>query len=168
MDSSIQRLLRKKVSDIMTQSVFTISTNCSMTEAAKSLIKHEVSGAPVVDEQGRCVGILSTTDFTRREQWPDVEYGSSRGNDFVLKSDSEWGTLHIEEDIEDRVGRHMTTAVQTIAASASISEAVRYMSGEHIHRLVVIDSNSHPVGIVTSLDLITALASEMEDTAPVP
>ena len=66
MNSAIERLLSLRVCDVMSSTVVEVSVNASLAEAAALLVDNNVSGAPVVDESGRCVGVLSSTDFVVR------------------------------------------------------------------------------------------------------
>jgi len=52
-----------------------------MAQAAALIVEHSISGLPVVDDAGRCVGVLSTSDFTRRE----LPEGSWRRQHGVLR-----------------------------------------------------------------------------------
>src|SRR5262245_46733051 len=51
--------------DVMSREVVTIPQRVSLGDAARLLRRASVSAAPVVDEQGRCVGVLSAADFLR-------------------------------------------------------------------------------------------------------
>src|SRR4051812_17557451 len=51
--------------DLMSREVITVPTGMSLRGAALLLTRAHVSGAPVVDERGRCVGVLSTSDFLK-------------------------------------------------------------------------------------------------------
>jgi predicted transcriptional regulator len=61
------------------------------------------------------------------------------------------------------VRAHMSPKVQTIREHRSIVDAGHIMCEEHIHRLIVVDRQSRPVGIVTSLDLVSALVNAPVD-----
>ena len=54
--------------DLMSPAVVVIPTSMSLQAAARLLSRFAISGAPVVDAEGRCVGVLSTTDFLARVQ----------------------------------------------------------------------------------------------------
>ena len=62
-----------KASDIMATNVITIPADASVGEAASTLLNNHISGAPVVDEKGELVGIVSEGDLMRRP-----EIGTSR------------------------------------------------------------------------------------------
>ncbi len=116
--------------------------------------------APVVDESGACVGVISSTDFMVRKRLPDdFNEGMSLGYEHVLVKKTGMGSYQIEACQEELVGEHMTPSVQTISESAPIMNAARAMCGAHIHRLVVADEQGRPVGIVSTLDLVAAMVA---------
>ena len=94
MNSAIERLLSLRVTDIMTRRVVTVSPDQKMSEAARLLIEKRVTGAPVVDAEGKCVGILSATDYLHRH-----------------------GGLDVDESSETLVHEHMSTEVKTISVA---------------------------------------------------
>lgn len=57
--------------DLMSRDVKSIRVDTPLREAAVQLARWEVHGAPVVDDSGRCVGVLSVTDVTRWVSWQD-------------------------------------------------------------------------------------------------
>lgn len=67
---------RLTAADVMTRDVITVQENIPAAEAAKLMILKSICGAPVVDDQGHCVGIFSAVDFFRIAQTlPDSEAG---------------------------------------------------------------------------------------------
>jgi CBS-domain-containing membrane protein len=69
-----------KASDIMATNVITIPGGASIGEAASTLLNNHISGAPVVDEKGELVGIVSEGDLMRRP-----EIGTSRRHSWWLE-----------------------------------------------------------------------------------
>ncbi len=84
MNSTIERLLSLKVSDVMTPSVVTVSSHETMSEAAALMVEHHVSGMPVVDEAGHCVGVLSATDFVRHKSQIKEDVAALAGQEHEL------------------------------------------------------------------------------------
>jgi len=164
MNSAIERLLSLRVADVMSTGVVQIPAHQTMAEAAGLMVRHQISGAPVVDEQGRCVGILSSFDFATREHQGVETTESPRGKvQHVLVRDRQDQPYHIEDVAEDLVANYMTSAVQTVRPTATLMEAARVMCVEHVHRLVVLDAQERPAGIVSSLDLVAALVKVIEE-----
>jgi CBS-domain-containing membrane protein len=153
------RLQMLRVSDVMNRTVVCVRAEQSMAEAAEVLLRHEVSGAPVVDAAGRCVGILSATDFVRRE--------SQLARREEQRSSPPGGVpVALREPPEaQQVRSYMTSAVQTVSPRQFLVEAARMMCAEHVHRLPVLDEQGHPVGILTSLDIVAALTQAVDEAA---
>jgi CBS-domain-containing membrane protein len=157
MNSAIERLAGLRVKDVMARNVVEIPCHNTMSDAAECLATHEISGAPVVDEEGHCVGILTAADFMRREQnvGVDVEH--------ALRRDSPEKPFRIDVVADDLVRTHMTPALQTIPHEATLAEAGRVMCAEHIHRLPVLDDQSHVVGVISSLDLVSTMIGILDE-----
>ncbi len=145
------------VQDVMTRNVVTVMANNTMAEAADVLSEHYVTGAPVIDDQGRCVGVLSSTDYVHSKA---EELEGSSGIGHFLCSRHPSGLYSIDEVRHDLVRRHMSQAVQTIDELAPLLQAARCMCREHVHRLIVLDKRGAPVGILSSLDLVAAMISD--------
>lgn len=167
MNSAIERLISLRAADIMRRDVVTVSANQSMERAASTFLQSEITGAPVVDEQGRCVGVLSAVDFVRRSQHTATAANPTSASpdetDHVLVQDGPQGTLHIDEYPHDQVRDYMTAGVQSAANDTSLLDVARMMCNEHVHRLVVLDDRAHPIGVITSLDLVAAVAQVIEE-----
>lgn len=163
MNSAIERLLHLRVVDVMTRNVVQVSADETMDKAAELLNQHDISGAPVVDELGRCVGVISGSDFVLRERVRQGAKISSGGVERVFVQDAPGRPYHIEDIAGDRVSEHMSSEVQTVAASESLVDAARIMCSEHIHRVVVLDRDKRPVGLVSSLDVVAAMVHAVEE-----
>jgi CBS domain-containing protein len=136
--------------------VTTIPENMPLREAARLLSRERVSGAPVVDAVGRCVGVLSATDFIR---W--AEKGGQADKIHCTRPaefHSEWQVIDLEFLPNDEVRWHMTADPVTVAPDTPMAQLARMMLDAHIHRLVVVDAKRHPIGIVTSTDILAAVA----------
>jgi CBS-domain-containing membrane protein len=127
----------------------------SLRRAARLLLDARVSGAPVVDDTGRCTGVLSTTDFMR---WVEKEDGrpseSCAGSDFL----PEWYLDCLDAVPTDAVRLSMTADPVTASPEARIGELARMMLDAHVHRVIIVDEARRPVGIVSSTDLLAAVA----------
>ena len=66
----------------------------------------------------------------------------------------------IENLPSDPVGRYLTADVVTVEAHTPLPELARLMLDAHIHRVVVIDEHGKPIGVVSSRDVIAAVARE--------
>ncbi len=162
MNTTTERLQRLRVADVMSREVVSVSANATMSEASRVLLEHGLSGAPVVNELGRCVGVLSLIDFARRDCSHDDESDFPKNEDeFVLQRDETSGALHIEHAVEGYVHQYMSKAVQSIDQDQPLIDAARYMHAEKIHRLIVLDDTARPLGVVSALDLIGVFAESV-------
>lgn len=143
------------VGQLMNRRVTSVRASDDMAHAASVLEEFDVGGVPVVDEAGRCVGVLSAADFVDRESQQAAEGESGTPDRHVLVQSPETG-LTIEAQCDDRVSSHMNPVVQTIDERRSLYDAGLVMCGEHIHRLVVLDGAARPIGVLSALDVVAA------------
>jgi CBS domain-containing protein len=156
MNGPLKRLWELRVEDAMSTDIVTIAAHSTMSEAARRLLQAQVSGAPVVDEQGRCVGVLSGGDFVKRDAQ------RSEGPEAALEFDPVQG-YQVQSEANDLVCNQMSVAVQTIDPHLPLLEAARYMCLQHVHRLIAVDDSHRPIGVVSSLDLSAAVLKIIEE-----
>jgi CBS domain-containing protein len=139
--------------DLMSRDVVAISQEMSLRAAAHLLSRAGISGAPVVDDEGRCVGVLSTTDFMR---W------SEKGCPAVLAAADpyfgDWGVDCPASRTVDRVKKYMTADPVTASPATPVLRLARMMTDAHIHRVIVTDGQRRPLGVVSSTDILAAVA----------
>jgi predicted transcriptional regulator len=146
----------RSVKDVMNPDVMTVADEMTTGELARYLSEREISGAPVVDNQGHLIGVVSMTDIGRYMAEPS-ELESTRDSEFYRDSAGEvtledYGQRYVEQSAAT-VRDVMTPVVHQVPANATVAEAARVMVREHIHRLVV-TQGTQPVGIITSMDLL--------------
>ena len=158
MSTAIERLLNMRVEQVMATDVIAIREDSSMYQAAKVMRDCGITGAPVVDNFGRCVGVVSASDFVESK----IEESCGCVTHVATSYDRS-GLTRTEVLDNDCVRAHMSPKVQSIREHRSIVDAGRLMCEEHVHRLLVIDRQGRPVGIITSLDLVSALVHAPTD-----
>lgn len=143
--------------DLMSRDVLFIPFRMSVRAAAHRLAQAGVSGAPVVDDEGRCLGVLSKTDLIRYldQQGPRQTVVRCPGDIFA-----DWQMLELESLPADEVTRFMSTDMVTADQGTSISELARVMHVSHVHRVLIVDKVGKVVGIVSPMDILAALADE--------
>jgi len=159
MNSAIERLLSLRVSDVMQRHVIQLPAYGMMSEAAETFLKHEISGAPVVDDHGCCVGILSALDFVRRER--DLAQG--RAAECKQAKSGPKPMLNLGFFDDERIERNMIRNVQSVTAEATLMDAARIMCAAHVHRVPVLDASERPIGMVSSLDIVAAIVHAIEE-----
>lgn len=147
-------LLTLTAVDLMSRNLVLVPLNMSLQGAARLLSSAHVSGAPVVNDEGRCVGVLSATDFLH---W--VENGNLRHKPEERVCHS-WHIFEKEASPTDTVGCFMTADPVTVVAGVGIGDLAQMMMDAQIHRVIVVDHNERPIGIVSSMDVLAAVARE--------
>lgn len=140
--------------DLMSRYVITIPATMSLRSAGRLLWGAQVSGAPVVDELGRCVGVLSTTDFLKLMQSARPTLHDVPPAHMFC----DWQVQDLAELPEDRVSEFMTPDPVTVAPDCPLAELAHRMLDAHIHRVVIIDTLGRPSGIVSTTDILAAVA----------
>lgn len=149
-------LLQLTAEDLMSRDVMVIPQHMSLKAAAHLLAQAEVSGAPVVDEEGRCVGVLSAADLVH---WVDRgKQAARRGGASASCVCCDWQMDGLDDVPEDAVSRYMTTNVVATGPETCVGELARWMREAHIHRVVIVDARRRPVGVVSSMDVLAAVA----------
>ncbi len=142
--------------DLMSREVVTIPQEMSLSAVARALSRAHITGAPVVDGDGVCIGVVSATDFLHLAERDPRVTPVVCGAPLCVCSD--WQVLEIEELPLEEVRRHMTPDPVTERPGTSVGELARLMLDAHIHRVIVVDAKGRPVGVVSSTDLIAAVA----------
>ncbi len=144
--------------DLMSAPVMTIPHETSLREAARLLSRTHVSGAPVVDGEGRCIGILSSSDFVT---WAVRGSGADENGGEVTAFIAPWGeVVTIDNAPESEIHRYMTAQPVTVTPTTPIGELSQKMVDAHIHRVLVVGEQNRPCGVVTSTDVLAAVARE--------
>jgi CBS domain-containing membrane protein len=149
--------LARTAEDLMTRAVLVIPEEMSLPRAAHLLRRAQVSGAPVVDAAGRCVGVLSATDFLRWAEQLERPGGPAgcRGNRACVCAD--WQVVEEDELPTDQVRRHMTPNPVTAGPGTPIRQLARELIEARTHRVIIVDERERPVGIVSSTDILAAV-----------
>ena len=141
----------RRVFELMNPDVVALRPEHSVTEAQQILAARSVSGAPVVDETGRVLGVVSQNDLVRKATHPDT--AEKAGQFFSSIEDyADLGTTPVGAS-SARVGDLMNKRVFSVNRDTGVAVAANIMRERRIHRLLVTDKGVL-VGIVSSLDLL--------------
>jgi len=145
---------RRPVRTVMQPQVVTLRPEMSARDAERLFAEHRIGGAPVVDDAGRPVGVLSQSDLVRLDAAPPT--AAAAGAFFSDVDDyRDIAALPADESLVP-VSRVMSARVLSIEPDATIEEAARRMRAHRVHRLLVVE---HGVlrGVVSAFDLLVAL-----------
>jgi CBS domain-containing protein len=149
-----QRLAETSAEDLMSRDVITIPQPMSLRAAAHRLAQSGISGAPVVDEYGRCVGMISATDMVRFLDRSPCSVESEASPGFC----SDWQVLDVEQLPVESVATFMSTDLVTAPPNLRVPALARLMLEARVHRVLVIDEQRRPLGLVSSTDVLRAVA----------
>jgi len=128
--TGIRSIPQKTVMEIASQDLVTIEPEMTLKEVAKILSEKNIEGAPVTEDD-KIVGILTLSDINRA----------------------------IAESKEQcKVAEVMSTSIVAIDKTVMISDAIEIMNKHNIGRLILVDSEKRPIGIVTRTDILDAIS----------
>lgn len=128
----------------MNPEILTVDADMTVRELAAFLVENEISGAPVRDEEGRIVGVVSLFDLA------------------AVASDGEDGSGGPEASRDGLfVADIMTPMVHSVTEDATVSDVAAAMLKGHLHRLLV-TREDQAVGIISTSDLLGLLITTEE------
>jgi CBS domain-containing protein len=150
-------LQAKTAADLMVPRPVSVRADATVAEALDLLIDKGFSAAPVIDEAGRPVGVLSRSDLLIH----DRERRRSGVPDYYSHSDLSMAGAspgpRPEADARVRVADLMTPAIFTVLPEAPVHRVVSDMLALRVHRLFVSDKNGVLVGVISALDVLSHL-----------
>lgn len=143
--------------DIMTKEVITVTTDVTIEGLARIFTRHDISGAAVVDEQGKLIGIVTENDLIKMEQRLHIPTVINIFDAVIYLGSSK----RFEEDIKrmaaTRVEDIYRKDIVTITENSTIEEIATIMSEKNIHHLPVVRKGKL-AGIVGKKDIVKAIA----------
>jgi CBS domain-containing protein len=147
----------KRVREVMAKHLVVASPSDSVSDALRLMVENRVSALPVVDGHDRCVGVISSTDL--------LQLALQLGGELEALNTSE-GLAHemLIEKLEHTgfsnqvVNEVMTEIAVTVQPDTTIVAAAAAMVRNQVHRLAVTDSKGKLIGLVSTVDVLRALA----------
>jgi CBS domain-containing protein len=149
------------VRDIMEADVPTVRPEDSVETVLKVMRRHELPGVPVVNEGGRCVGIITDADLILSEEQGDLHlphYFELFGGVVFLEPLRRFEE-RLRKAFSSTARDLMTEDPVTIEADAPVAEAARVIAQRKHNRLPVVE-HGRLVGVVTRVDVLDALTRE--------
>jgi len=150
-----------KVGDIMTLGAATVRPDTPLLEAAQLMLHHGISGVPVVDADGRLVGMVTERDLLRRAE-TGTEHRRPRWLTFLMDPAAR------AEDYVRSHGRKVSDVMshdpESVAPDAPLTDAVELMERRGFKRLPVV-RDGKVIGIVSRANFLRVLARRLEDAA---
>ena len=166
-DPTILALLEDwRAHDLMTPNPVSICDQAIVKEAAAFLLDNRFSAAPVIDNAGRPVGVLSNTDIVRYER-EKIEHVTTRSAmeqecDFRLASGERVRRGFQLEGVDGTdVRQIMTPIIFSVAPDTPADEVIQEMLTRKIHRVFVVDQQGVLVGVISPIDIMRKLVERI-------
>lgn len=166
--------------DLMTDPVLAARADWSLRELADFLTEHAISGAPVVSDQGRAIGVVSLRDLVRHDSEsgltgaraptaapddtddgaPPAFYLGRRGQAPGTEAEA------FQDPAPATVRDIMMPAVFAVEEDASVHDVATRMARGHLHRLLVVrpGTQREVTGIISSIDVLDWLGRHAPDS----
>ncbi|HEY8460891.1 MAG TPA: CBS domain-containing protein [Blastocatellia bacterium] len=123
-------------SDVMVKDVITVTESTPLKDVARMFVEKKITGAPVVNDGGALVGVISETDIIRK-------------------------TTSIGAWSPSTVGQIMTRPAVTVSPRETLQRVCEMMYNRRIHRVVVAEGTQIK-GILTTMDILRAIAMNLK------
>lgn len=130
----------------MTTAVVSVRRDMGFKDIVQNLTEHDITAVPVIDDQGRPIGVVSEADLLRRQEG-QADPGGHLSATHLLPTES--AKAHALT-----AGELMTSPAVTARPQWSVVEAARAMARHHVKRLPVVDDLGLLVGIVSRDELL--------------
>lgn len=153
------------VAAIMTRSTYCVRPDVGIQTLATLLLEQRVSGLPVVDGEGRPLGVVTKTDLLRHlHEHPDgvgerdrPAGGDARDEALLAEIGAGVHAVHVDGTT---VADIMMPLVFAIGQDVPIVQAAALMAGEGIHRVPVLDAAGTVCGVLSALDIVRWVARD--------
>ncbi|MFO8191529.1 MAG: CBS domain-containing protein [Bacillota bacterium] len=149
--------------DIMSKPAISVTEDHTLREVLEILAGQHFSGMPVVNAEGKVIGIISDTDIIRYSQQLNVVPLSNLSgwiSPYAEISDLASMKKGFELLYKTKVSEVMTRKIYSVKDDTPTSKIAQLMSRRNINRVPVIDSADKLVGIVTRSDLVQCMTNE--------
>ncbi len=167
-----------RASDVMTRDVATVREDLPIAKLLEMLPERGYSGFPVVDGDGRAVGLISQNDVLRALAYavagddlpPEFQAGRRRAATHLIgratpapapAPDAAARGSAVARLLGRPVRDVMTPSVEACAADAPVADVCETMARRRIHRVVVLDRERRVAGIIAALDLVRRFGAEL-------
>ncbi|MDY7030387.1 MAG: CBS domain-containing protein [Thermodesulfobacteriota bacterium] len=145
--------------DIMNRNILAVRRDWTVEQLANFLIDSSISGAPVISDDGKLVGVVSLTDIVRYNSLPIRHFQSAEPHEYYFHaleykySRDEIASFRIGGEWPVTVGDIMTPIIFDVNEDTKVQHVADAMIKGRIHR-VFVTHNEKLVGIITALDMI--------------
>ena len=156
-DAATEAVGDSTVAEVMERDVVSVHPETGVQELAELMHERHIGGAPVVDGEGRLVGIVTDGDLIA-----DMADIHAPAQIDIFGAIVYLGSFHKYEErlrkaVGATVGDVMTTKVHTVHPGDGVRKAATLMRDHKINRVPVVDEDGRLVGLVTRTDIVHSL-----------
>jgi len=145
-------------SEIVTPEPVCAQPATTIRQLARLFEKNEISGCPVLDQEGTVIGVVSKTDLIRRCSEGTADQPPGYLFEVICEQGGEDDAAEVIPKPLICVQDFMSGDPVTVGPSTPVAKIAAIMFKSHIHRVVVVDEEKFPLGVITSLDLLGTYA----------
>ena len=145
--------------DIMTTEVLTVSPETSISDLSKTLENRKIGGLPVVDKDGRLVGVITQSDLVERARDLELPPAINILDLHIYLQIPSHLLQRVEKMLGTTVGDCMTRDPVTVAPDTPVSQIAALMAKQKVHTIPVLKEGKI-VGVIGKMDLVRAMAQE--------
>jgi CBS domain-containing protein len=143
--------------NIMIKKVITIKKDASIEKLSELLLKNKISGVPVIDDDGKLVGIATEGDLIIRDS--DLHfprYFKLLDSIIYLESLNKFKS-NLKKYLGTKVEDVMTAKVRTVRENTPVSEVANIMIRNNVNRVPILNRKGDLVGIITRADIVKSM-----------
>jgi CBS domain-containing protein len=148
--------------DIMTKNVITINKDASIDELSNILINNKISGVPVVDEEGKVIGIVTEADIIVKDtdlHFP--RYFKLLDSIIYLESLNKFKN-NLKKHLATKVNEIMSSKVISCSPETPVDEVANLMVDNKVNRIPVLSEDKKILGIITRADIVKSMVLNKE------
>jgi CBS domain-containing membrane protein len=135
---------------VMTRKVVCVGTDTPLEAVAELMAAHNISGVPVLDQDGRVAGMISDQDF-----WIELTGQRHQSIMHLIKKYLTDVSCSSAESLKDRCAEHiMSLPAITVKGDATLTDIADLFNAKNINRVPVVDTGGKLIGIVTRSDIV--------------
>ena len=147
--------------DLMRTDLITVSYAAPLSQVEEKLGENGISGAPVVDESGHIVGVISMKDLMAHYA-EDSDARPRRDDGYFHMSSEEMGRgverIGLPKEAEETAADLMNAEVFSVGPDAGLKEIASMMTAHGIHRVFIKEDGRH-IGLVSTMEIMRALSA---------
>jgi CBS domain-containing protein len=146
--------------DLMAANPISIRAEAGIPEAIALFTEKGITAAPVIDEAGHPIGVVSRSDLLIHQREHDRALAAKPEYFFPSTFGSAETPREVKPTGRSTVAELMTPAIFSVAPATPATRVINDMLGLHVHRLFVVDDDGVLIGVISTMDVLRHLRPE--------